>query len=149
MIEDIDYTLIKGSSWNPFGRKYKLIIPKQHWSGVTIPSGFEWDGGTGVPMRYNSPSATAFLEHDYSFGASGIDVLEANSKCVQKLYKDTGLFMAVVIAVMFTLSTPTIFGYFKVEEATKYKSFLRMIGNLVALFNVIAIIWGVKELLGF
>lgn len=147
MIEDIDYVLIKGKRWLPFGRKYKLLAPILHYSGDVIPTNFEWDGGTGVPMKFNDQSATAFLFHDYAFGANDVTVTLANTKCVQRLYKDVGLWLAVIIAFWFTILTPMIYGYFIAESLPQFKS-VRVIANIIALTNITGIIALVLVLMG-
>jgi len=145
MIEDVDYKLIKGNRWIPVGRLYELIIPMTHYNGDIIPTGFTWDGGTGVPMRYNSLSAKAFFDHDYAFGAPNITVREANSHCIKQLYKDAGIIMAVIIAIMFTLLTPAIYGYFIEEEAHRYKKVINKLANIIALLNIAFLIFvGIK-----
>ena len=73
--------------------------------------------------------------------------MEANSKFGQHLYKDVGLLMAVVIAGMFTLLTPALFGYFESEETTKYKKAARILAHIVAVLNGAAILWMLYRLL--
>jgi hypothetical protein len=139
MIEDVNYKLIKGKRWLPFGRKYQLITPITHFSGDIIPIGFEWDGGSGVPMIFNDSSAAAFLDHDYAFGASGVGVLEANTQCLRRLRKDVGLWMASIISFWFILLTPALFGFFSAE--TSNKTIVRILATGVGIVNIIAALW--------
>lgn len=92
LIEGLDYTLISGDEYNPYGREYKTLRDYRfffHTTEVTIPAGYKWDGPSGVPYvgTINKGWLEPSLRHDFLYEEQGrIDGIEYTRQEVDELF---------------------------------------------------------------
>ena len=137
MKQDVDYKLIRGQDWNPFGRVYRTLKPTMRPNGKIIPSGQEWNGATGVPMAYDSKYAYAFLCHDEAFGLQDMNVIAANNEAIFNVYAEGGIIPAFILAMVFyVILFPTVLFYWLADSRGPMSWLTKIVSYIFALVNI-------------
>lgn len=134
MKEGIDYKLSQGFRWLPFGRRYETLKTIVRPNGDAIKKGHRWDGGTGLPMRYDSPSAYAFLCHDRAFQKRDMSLLDANSECTDILFEQVSVVWGLLITLVFWLLLPTLAVFWLIHGRSR-GLLKRLIASVVLILN--------------
>lgn len=141
MKESVDYQLIRGFRIIPLFRRYKLLKSVARPNGKNVPIGYQWDGGTGVPMFEASKSAYAFLCHDAAYGEQDMAREEADRECVRLLGNSAGVYYAAFIGVMFALLKPTLIFAFITRRGRLRNLFFAVVLSL-NLLGLLFMVWG-------
>jgi len=94
LIEGLDYALIAGDEYNPYGRQYKTLRDYKFFFRtrlITIPAGYLWDGPTAVPYvgNLNSGWLEPSLRHDFLYEEQGrIEGVDYTRREVDQLFWD-------------------------------------------------------------
>jgi len=137
MQQGVDYELVKGRNWLPFGRIYRTLKPIMRPNGKIIPAGREWNGATGVPMAYDSKYAYAFLCHDEAFGLQDMNVIAANNEAIHNVYVEGGIIPAFVLAMVFhVILLPTVLFYWMADSRGPMSWLTKIVSYLFAIVNI-------------
>lgn len=140
LIEGVDYKKTKGYWMIPFGREFETLRPIPRPNGGTIPAGYKWDGGTGVPMLPQAKSMYGFLVHDYTFSQRDMSFNAANWESVVELGRRNVL-TALIILIAYIVLTPLLLMYWYTDETKVDNRTLLVISAFGFTFNMWLLWW--------